>query len=119
MELYAKKVATRELCATAQCESLRHKLVGGLAVRKAYYGVVRFIMESGAKGCKVVVFGKLRGQIAKSMKLTDGFMIHSGYPIEEYIDMAMCILDTVYLASSQNYVAMGSNRRDRTKKTSA
>ena len=46
-------------------------------------------MESGAKGCEVVVSGKLRGQRAKSMKFTDGFMIHSGYPIEEYIDMAV------------------------------
>ena len=58
-------------------------------MRKACYGVVRFIMESGAKGCEVVVSGKLRGQRAKSMKFTDGFMIHSGYPIEEYIDMAV------------------------------
>ena len=55
----------------------------------ACYGVVRFIMESGAKGCEVVVSGKLRGQRAKSMKFTDGFMIHSGYPIQEYIDMAV------------------------------
>ncbi len=46
-------------------------------------------MESQAKGCEVVVSGKLRGQRAKSMKFTDGFMIHSGYPIEEYIDMAV------------------------------
>ncbi|XP_075821213.1 small ribosomal subunit protein uS3-like [Microtus pennsylvanicus] len=35
-------------------------------------------MESGAKGCKVVVSGKLRGQRAKSMKFVDGLMIHSG-----------------------------------------
>jgi len=46
-------------------------------------------MESGAKGCEVVVSGKLRGQRAKSMKFTDGFMIHSGFPIEEYIDVAI------------------------------
>ena len=77
------------LCAIAQCESLRYKLLAGAPVRKACYGVVRFIMESGAKGCEVVVSGKLRGQRAKSMKFTDGFMIHSGYPIQEYIDMAV------------------------------
>lgn len=44
----------------------------------ACYGVLRFIMESGAKGCEVVVSGKLRAARAKSMKFTDGFMIHSG-----------------------------------------
>ncbi|CAG5118245.1 unnamed protein product [Candidula unifasciata] len=74
VELYAEKVATRGLCAIAQCESLRYKLIGGLAVRRACYGVLRFIMESGAKGCEVVVSGKLRGQRAKSMKFTDGVL---------------------------------------------
>merc|ERR1719495_848670 len=59
VELYAEKVAQRGLCAIAQAESLRYKLVGGLAVRRACYGVLRFIMESGAKGCEVVVSGKL------------------------------------------------------------
>jgi small subunit ribosomal protein S3e len=63
VELYAEKVATRGLCAIAQAESLRYKLIGGLAVRRACYGVLRFIMESGAKGCEVVVSGKLRGQV--------------------------------------------------------
>lgn len=32
-------------------------------------------MESGAKGCEVVISGKLRAARAKSMKFTDGFMI--------------------------------------------
>ena len=49
VELFAEKVANRGLCAIAQCESLRYKLMGGLAVRRAAYGVLRFIMESGAK----------------------------------------------------------------------
>lgn len=34
VELYAEKVATRGLCAIAQAESLRYKLIGGLAVRR-------------------------------------------------------------------------------------
>lgn len=46
-------------------------------------------MESGAKGCEVVVSGKLRGQRAKSMKFVDGLMIHAGNPIREYIDSAI------------------------------
>jgi len=87
IELYAEKVATRGLCAIAQAESLRYKLVGGLAVRRACYGVLRFIMESGAKGCEVVVSGKLRGQRAKSMKFVDGLMIHSGDPTNHYVGL--------------------------------
>jgi small subunit ribosomal protein S3e len=45
-------------------------------------------MESGAKGCEVVVSGKLRAARAKSMKFTDGFMIHSGQPVREFVDSA-------------------------------
>ena len=46
-------------------------------------------MESGAKGCEVVVSGKLRGQRAKSMKFVDGLMIHSGEPTNVYVDTAV------------------------------
>lgn len=55
----------------------------------ACYGVLRFIMENSAKGCEVVVSGKLRGQRAKSMKFVDGLMIHSGEPCIEYIQQAV------------------------------
>jgi small subunit ribosomal protein S3e len=89
VELYAEKVATRGLCAIAQAESLRYKLIGGLAVRRACYGVLRFIMESGAKGCEIIVSGKLRGQRAKSMKFLDGLMIHSGDPMNDFVDQAV------------------------------
>eukprot|EP00897_Mesotaenium_endlicherianum_P004107 jgi/Mesen1/3724/ME000202S02806 len=89
VELYAEKVLNRGLCAIAQAESLRYKLLGGLAVRRACYGVLRFIMESEAKGCEVIVSGKLRAQRAKSMKFKDGYMISSGGPVKEYIDSAV------------------------------
>ena len=75
VSLYAAKVQNRGLSAVAQCESLRYKLLNGLAVRRACYGVLRFIMESGAKGCEVVVSGKLRAARAKSMKFTVIFLV--------------------------------------------
>ncbi|CAF1238885.1 unnamed protein product [Didymodactylos carnosus] len=89
IELFAQKVVTRGLCAIAQAESLRYKLMGGLPVRRACYGVLRFIMESGAQGCEIVVSGKLRGQRAKAMKFVDGLMIHSGDPVNDYVQMAV------------------------------
>eukprot|EP00808_Paulinella_micropora_P006640 g44730.t1 len=70
VKLYAERVESRGLCAVAQCESLRFKLLGGLAVRRACYG-------------------KLRGQRAKAMKFTDGYMIHSGDPVNHFIDTAV------------------------------
>lgn len=86
--LYAEKINNRGLCAIAQAESLRYKLLGGLAVRRACYGVLRFVMESGAKGCEVSVSGKLRAQRAKTMKFIDGYMISSGQPVKDYVQYA-------------------------------
>lgn len=45
IELYAEKVATRGLCAIAQAESLRYKLIGGLAVRRLVIALLIFGSE--------------------------------------------------------------------------
>lgn len=89
VELFAEKIENRGLSAIAQCESIKFKLLSGLPVRRACHGVVRYIMEAGAKGCEVVISGKLRGQRAKSMKFVDGMMVHSGQPSKDYIDTAV------------------------------
>ena len=89
VEMFAERVMNRGLSAMAQAESLKFKLLGGLAVRRACYGVVRFVMESGAKGVEVVVSGKLRAQRAKAMKFTDGYMIKTGHSKRAYIDAAV------------------------------
>lgn len=54
-------------------------------------------MESGAKGCEVVVSGKLRGQRAKSMKFVDGLMITvvNQQMIMLIVQLGMCCLDKV------------------------
>jgi small subunit ribosomal protein S3e len=97
-------------------------------------------MESGAKGCEVVVSGKLRAARAKSMKFTDGFMIHSGQPAVDFVDYAvrhvmlrqgvlgikvkMYVLLVAYppdLAHSHSwpqYERLGSRRPDRPTKAS-
>lgn len=89
VELYAERVANRGLCSQAQAESLKYRLLGGLAVRRACYSVVRFIMEAGAKGVQVVVSGKLRAQRAKAMKFNEGYMVKTGNASQEYVDTAV------------------------------
>lgn len=86
------RVQNRALSAIAQAESLRYKLIGGLAVRRACYGVMRYIMENGAKGCEIVISGKLRAQRAKSMKFRDGYMLKSGAATTQYIDYATSMI---------------------------
>jgi len=88
VELYAERVANRGLSAIAQAESLKYKLIGGLAVRRACYGVMRFIMEAGAKGVELRISGKLRGQRAKGQIFRDGYMIKSGQSSRDFVDRA-------------------------------
>jgi ribosomal protein uS3 len=88
VELYAERVQNRAMCAIAQAESLRYKLLGGLPVRRACSGVVRYIMENGAKGVEIIVAGKVRGQRAKAMKFKDGYMVKSGDGATHYVDHA-------------------------------
>lgn len=45
VELYAEKVATRGLCAIAQAESLRYKLIGGLAVRRYVFLIFLYVSD--------------------------------------------------------------------------
>ena len=89
VEIFAERVANRGLCAQTQAESLKYKLIGGLAVRRACYAVLRFIMEAGAKGADVSVSGKVRGQRAKAQKFSQGYMIKTGQSYKEYVDSAV------------------------------
>lgn len=85
VELFAEQVKNRGCCAMAQAESLRFKLLSGLAVRRACYGVLNFVMRNNAIGCEVIVSGKLRAQRAKVMKFKDGYLISTGEPKKHYI----------------------------------
>jgi len=89
VELFAERVTERALCSLAQAEAVKYKLLEGTAVRRACYRALRFIMESKAGGCEIVVSGKLRGQRAKAMKFKQGYMIASGDAKNHYIDSAV------------------------------
>ncbi|EPY30488.1 small subunit ribosomal protein S3e [Strigomonas culicis] len=88
LQLFADRVEVRGLSAMAQVESLRFKLLGNLQVRRAAMGIIRYVMESGAKGCEVSVGGKVKGQRAKSMTFRDGYMIKSGTAHKTFVDSA-------------------------------
>jgi small subunit ribosomal protein S3e len=89
IELFAERVPNRGLCAQAQCESIRFKLEGGLAVRRAANGVVRVGMEAGAKVCEVVIGGKMTGARAKVMKFMSGYLKVAGHAKKEYVQTAV------------------------------
>ena len=87
--LLAKKTSHMGLNAQEQAEYLKKRLLLGIPVRTAAMNVIRQMLSRGAKGCEVIISGKLRQQRAKSMKFRDGYMIHSGQPKISYMDTAV------------------------------
>lgn len=88
LHIFVDRVEPRGLSAMAQVESLRFKLLANLQVRRAATNIIRFVMESGAKGCEVTVGGKIKGQRAKSVTFRDGYMIKSGTAHKTFVDTA-------------------------------
>lgn len=80
----------KNLCASAQAENLKYKLLGGTPVRLAANNILAQVMKrGGAKGCEIIISGKIRGQRAKSQKYLQGYIISTGQPKLEFVDEAV------------------------------
>merc|ERR1719335_1246046 len=83
-------IRNKGLCASAQCEMLKTKLLKGIAVRTAALSIINAVMKMGeAVGCEVIVSGKMRVQRAKVMKYKAGYLISTGQPKNDFIDTAV------------------------------
>jgi len=89
VELAVESVTHRGLCASAQVESLKFKLLQNIPVRLAANSVIKAVMNDRAKGCEVIISGKLKQQRAKTMKFKQGYMICSGQPKLDFVDVAV------------------------------
>merc|ERR1712066_300557 len=80
----------KSLCAAANVEMLKYKLLGGTPVRLAANNILGTVMRrGGAIGCEVRVSGKVRGQRAKAQKYTQGYQVSTGQPKYDFIDQAV------------------------------
>ena len=80
----------KNLCAAAQAENLKYKLLGGTPVRLAANNILaQVVKRGGAKGCEVIISGKIRGQRAKSQKYKAGYLVSTGQPMLEFVDLAV------------------------------
>lgn len=78
------------LCAAANVEILKSKLLNGTPVRMAANNILGNVMRrGGAIGCEVIIAGKVRGQRAKAQKYAQGYQISTGHPKYEFIDIAI------------------------------
>jgi len=79
----------RNLCAAANVETLKYKLLTGTPVRMAANNILGTVMRRGmAIGCEVMVAGKVRGQRAKAQKYAQGYQVSTGQPKYDFIDSA-------------------------------
>jgi len=77
----------KNLCAAAQAEALKYKLLSGTPVRLAANNILASVMKrGGAKGCEIIISGKVRGQRAKSQKYKQGYLVSTGQPKLEFVD---------------------------------
>ena len=90
VELSFKPLPVKALCSAAQCENVKYKLLNGIPVRMAANGAINQVMRTNqAKGCEVIISGKVRGQRAKAQKYRAGYLISTGQPKLEFVDEAV------------------------------
>jgi len=74
---------------------MAHKLASALErgwhFRRAGHSTVRRIMESGAKGCQVIISGKLTGQRHRTEKFKSGHIKYSGEPAIQWMEEGFAV----------------------------
>jgi len=89
VDLKVASIFKKGMCASAQAEVVKFKLLKGIPVRMAAISVIRNVIKEGARGCEVIISGKLRQQRAKTMKFKQGYMICTGQPKLDFLDVAV------------------------------
>lgn len=77
-QIEVQEVENPNLNAQIMAEKLANALERGWHFRRAGHSTVRRIMESGAKGCQVIVAGKLTGQRHRTEKFKEGHIKYCG-----------------------------------------
>jgi len=74
------------LNAQIMAEKLAEALERGWHFRRAGHSTVRRIMDAGAKGCQVIIAGKLTGARHRTEKFTEGHVKYCGETAQEVMD---------------------------------
>ena len=86
-QIEVQEVASPALNAQIMAEKLANALERGWHFRRAGHSTVRRIMEAGAKGCLVVIAGKLTGQRHRTEKFKAGHIKYCGEPRNLWMDL--------------------------------
>jgi small subunit ribosomal protein S3 len=81
--------SSASLNAQIMAEKLAEALERGWHFRRAGHSTVRRIMQSGAKGCQVILAGKLTGERHRTEKFTEGHVKYCGETAKEVMDIGL------------------------------
>src|SRR5213593_1077032 len=85
-QIEVQEVTNLSMNAQIMAEKLANALESGWHFRRAGHSTVRRIMEAGAKGCLVVIAGKLTGQRHRREKFKSGHIKYCGEPRNLWMD---------------------------------
>src|SRR5256714_8180436 len=90
-QIEVQEVGAPALNAQIMAEKLSNALERGWHFRRAGHSSVRRIMEAGAKGCLVVIAGKLTGQRHRTEKFKAGHIKYCGEPRNLWMDRGFAV----------------------------
>ena len=85
-QIEVQEVKNANLNAQIMAEKLAFSLERGWHFRRAGHSTVRRIMDAGARGCHIIVAGKLTGQRHRTEKFKEGYIKFCGEPKANFID---------------------------------
>ena len=90
-QIEVPEVKDPNLNAQIMAEKLAFSLERGWHFRRAGHSSVRRIMDSGAKGCYIIIAGKLTGQRHRTEKFKDGNIKFCGEPKANFMDQGYAV----------------------------
>jgi len=90
-QIEVQQVTNPNFNAQIMAERLANALERGWYFRKAGQSIIRRVMDAGALGCEVIIAGKLTGARARVQKFTEGYIKHSGEPVNTIVEKGYAV----------------------------
>ena len=90
-QIEVKEVENASINAQIMAEKMAFSLERGWHFRRAGHSTVRRIMEAGARGCHIIVAGKLTGQRHRLEKFKNGYIKFCGEPKVQFVERGFAV----------------------------
>ena len=90
-QIEVKEVEEVSLNAQIMAEKLAFSLERGWHFRRAGHATLRRVMDAGARGCYIILAGKLSGQRHRTEKFKEGSIKYCGDPKLQFVDHGFAV----------------------------